>query len=202
KIKIHVIHDYRDVSLLKTADYYDNMIRDKIRKLGLEGRVIIATEQGRGLIKDRDGLNKMQAANKELLVYLKICIAHDDLYPIIYDTPIKQLLERLKNNEITDREFTRQLEVLSLNDLLKIVGVIRSSGSILLPSGKTIMETTGISADGLDRIEKNLQSSEKLWKERTEPGYRAMVFGEGILYMETPRLDASYRSLMGTRDEI
>ena len=165
KIKIHVIHDYRDVSLLKTADYYDNMIRDKIRELGLEGRVIIGSEQGRGLIKDRDALNKMQAANREFLAYLKTCVVYDNFYPAIYDTPIKQLLERLKKNEITDREFTRQLEVLSLDDLLKIVGAIRSSGSIELSKGsKAIHEITGISAQGIDRIEENLQLSDSYGK--------------------------------------
>ena len=64
---MHCINDYRDVSLLNTADYYLKMVEEKVTELGLEDQVIIATHQGRGLIKDRDALNKMQAANKELM---------------------------------------------------------------------------------------------------------------------------------------
>ncbi|MFA4998078.1 MAG: HAD-IIIC family phosphatase, partial [Bacteroidales bacterium] len=183
RIKIICIHDCRDVSLLKTAEYYYEMLERKITQLGLQDRVVIITQIGRGLIEDRDAINKMQAANKELLRYLKSSLANGKIYAALCTTVIGKHLSRLKNGFISDYQFTRYLESLTLEELLMVLKALRSSGAV----GKI----EGVTRRSLKAIEDNLRASVKLWRERIEPGYRAFVFGEGIRYIATPLAHAA-----------
>ena len=67
-------------------------------------------------------------------------------------------------------------KLFSLEELLQAVQAIRTSGAIA-----AIKEIT---EGGLQLIEENLRLGFKLWKERFGPSYRALIFGEGIKYVE------------------